>query len=56
MTNIKSYFEMSDRECDVYILDIFHHLPASINDTRPPSMVLYIKSISICILEEIDDF
>ena len=44
-----------DLECDALVLDIFHHLLASIKDGNSLPFLTHIESILMGILDEVDD-
>ena len=52
---VHSYVMLLDLECDPLIMDIFHHLLASIKDDHLPLILAHIESILVHILDEADD-
>jgi len=44
-----------DLECNVFVLDIVHHLLASTEDDHSPLLLAHIESILLGILDEADD-
>lgn len=55
MSRVKSFEVLLYLECDALVLDLFHHLVASIKDDHSPPLLAHIESILDGILEEADD-
>jgi len=54
MARVCSYVVLLDLECDALVLDIFHHLLASIHDDHSPLLLAHIESILWGILVEVE--
>ena len=52
MARIHSYVMLLDPECDVLVLDIFHHLLASTKDDHASLLLAHKESILVVILED----
>ena len=55
MSRVKSYVVLLDLKCDASVLDMLHHLLASLKDDHSSSTLAYVKSILVGILAEADD-
>lgn len=55
ITRVQSSGMLLDLECDALVLDIFHHLLASIEDDHSSLMLAHTESTLVGLLDEVDE-